>query len=141
LELSIEESSLDSRTLGRQTSEDIVAGVASSSSSFTVPAFNKTTAKTVISIKDGQTIAMGGLIRNTKGVASQGVPFLSKIPLLGFFFGKNTDRNERRELILLLTPHIITDEIQSKTVTDEFKERIQGLKEDFERAKKKKEEK
>jgi general secretion pathway protein D len=141
LELSIEESSLDSRTLGRQTSEDIVGGVASSSSSFTVPAFNKTTAKTVLSIKEGQTIAMGGLIRKTKGVSSQGVPLLSKIPVIGMLFGKNTDRDERRELILLLTPHIITDESQSKTVTDEFRERIKGLKEDYEKAKKKKEEK
>ena len=141
LELSIEESSLDSRTLGRQTQEDIVAGVASASSSFTVPAFNKTTAKTVLSIKDGQTIAMGGLIRKNKGVTSQGVPFLSKIPVIGILFGKNLDADERREMILLLTPHIITDEIQSKTVTDEFRERIQGLREEYEKAKKKKEEK
>jgi general secretion pathway protein D len=138
LELSIEESSLDTRTIGRQTSEDIVGGVASATSSFTVPAFNKTTAKTVLSIKEGQTIAMGGLIRKTKGVTSQGVPFLSKIPLIGFLFGKNLDADEKREMILLLTPHIITDEVQSKTVTDEFKERIEGLKEEFEKAKKKK---
>jgi len=141
LDLSIEESSLDSRTLGRQTQEDIVGGVASASSSFTVPAFNKTTAKTVLSIKEGQTIAIGGLIRKTKGEASQGGPLLSKIPVIGLLFGKNTDRDERRELILLLTPHIITDEIQSKTVTDEFRERIKGLKEDYEKAKKNKEEK
>jgi general secretion pathway protein D len=59
--------------------------------------------------------------------------------VIGFFFGKNLDANERRELILLLTPRIITDEIQSKTVTDEFREKIEGLKKDYEKAKKKKE--
>jgi general secretion pathway protein D len=139
LELSVEESSLDSREIGRKDTST-TAAVASSSSTFSVPAFNKTTAKTVISIKDGQTIAIGGLIRKTKDVSSQGVPFLSKIPVIGFFFGKNKDANERRELILLLTPHIITDEIQSKTVTDEFREKIEGLKKDYEKAKKKKEE-
>ncbi len=141
LELSIEESSLDSRTLGRQTAEDIVAGIASNTSTFTVPAFIKTTAKTVLSIKDSQTIAIGGLIRKTKNVGSQGVPFLSRIPVIGFFFGKNTDSDERRELILLLTPRIITDEVQSKTVTDEFREKIEGLRKDYEKATKKKEEK
>jgi len=142
LELSIEESSLDSRTIGRQDTGTVVAGgIASNASSFVVPAFIKTTAKTVLSIKEGQTIAIGGLIRKTKNVSSQGVPFLSKIPVIGFFFGKNLDANERRELILLLTPRIITDEIQSKTVTDEFREKIEGLKKDFEKAKKKKEEK
>ncbi len=140
LELTIEESSLDSREIGRKDTST-TAAVASSSSTFSVPAFNKTTAKTVLSIKDGQTIAIGGLIRKTKGDSSQGVPLLSRIPLLGFFFGKNKRTDDRRELILLLTPHIITDESQSKTVTDEFREKIEGLKKDFEKAKKKKEEK
>ena len=136
LELSIEESSLDSREIGRKDTSS-TAAVSNSSSTFSVPAFNKTTAKTVLSIKDGQTIAIGGLIRKTKDVSSQGVPLLSKIPLLGFFFGKNTRKNDRRELILLLTPHIITDEIQSKTVTEEFKEKIEGLKKEFEKGMKK----
>ena len=140
LELSIEESSLDSREIGRKDSSS-TAGVASASSTFSVPAFNKTTAKTVLSIKDGQTIAIGGLIRKTTDQSNQGVPFLGKIPLIGFFFGKNTRKNDRRELILLLTPHIVTDEIQSKTVTDEFKEKIRGLKKEFEKARKEKEEK
>jgi general secretion pathway protein D len=140
LELSIEESSLDSREIGRKD-VSTTAAVASASSTFSVPAFIKTTAKTVLSIKEGQTIAIGGLIRKTKDVSSQGVPFLSRIPVIGFFFGKNKDSGERRELILLLTPHIITDEVQSKTVTDEFKEKIEGLKEEYEKAKKKKEEK
>jgi len=140
LELTIEESSLDSREIGRKDTST-TAAVASSSSTFSVPAFNKTTAKTVLSIKDGQTIAIGGLIRKTKGDSSQGVPFLSKIPVIGFFFGKNKRTDDRRELILLLTPRIITDESQSKTVTDEFREKIEGFKKDFEKAKKKKEEK
>ena len=140
LELSIEESSLDSREIGRKDTSS-TAGVASSSSTFSVPAFNKTTAKTVLSIKEGQTIAIGGLIRNSKDVSSQGIPFLSKIPVIGFFFGKNKRAYERRELILLLTPHIITDEIQSKTVTDEFREKIEGLKKDFEKGMNKKEKK
>jgi general secretion pathway protein D len=141
LELSIEESSLEQRTIGRQSSGEVAGGVVSNASSFIVPAFKKTTAKTVLSIKDGQTIALGGLIRKEKEFATQGIPFLSKIPLLGFFFGKNLDRDVKREMILLLTPHIITDEVQSKTVTDEFKEKIQDLREEYEKAKKKKEEK
>jgi general secretion pathway protein D len=140
LELSIEESSLDSREIGRKDTSSTVA-VATSSSTFSVPAFIKTTAKTVLSIKDGQTIAIGGLIRNTKDVSSQGVPFLSKIPVIGLLFGKNTRSYERRELILLLTPHIITDEIQSKTITDEFKDKVEGLKKELEKEQKKREKK
>jgi general secretion pathway protein D len=95
-----------------------------------------------IEYKDiGTILTIGGLIRKTTDQSNQGVPFLGKIPLIGFFFGKNTRKNDRRELILLLTPHIVTDEIQSKTVTDEFKEKIRGLKKEFEKARKEKEEK
>ncbi len=141
LELSIEESSLTSREIGRKDTSVAVGGVASASSTFSVPAFNKTTAKTVVSIKEGQTIAIGGLIRKEKDNSNQGLPVLARIPILGYFFGKNQRKDERRELILLLTPHIITDENQSKTVTDEFKEKIQGLKEEFEKNKKMKEKK
>jgi general secretion pathway protein D len=141
LELSIEESSLTSREIGRKDTSGIVGGVAAASSTFSVPAFNKTTAKTILSIREGQTIAIGGLIRKEKGNSNQGVPILARIPLLGYLFGKNQRKDERRELILLLTPHIITDENQSKTVTDEFKEKIQGLKEEYEKSKKMKEKK
>ncbi|OGP73775.1 MAG: type II secretion system protein GspD [Deltaproteobacteria bacterium RBG_16_49_23] len=131
LELSIEESSLDTREIGRRDT------ALASSSTFVVPAFNKTTAKTVLSIKDGQSIAIGGLIRNTKDVSRQGLPFLSKIPIIGFLFGADTRSHQKRELILLLTPHIITDHIQSKTVTDEFREKIEGLKKELEKKEKK----
>jgi len=141
LELSIEESSLTTRELGRKDVSTAVAGVASASSTFSVPAFRKTTAKTVLSIKEGQTIAIGGLIRQEKGDSNQGLPLLGRIPFIGFLFGKNKRTDERRELILLLTPHIITDEIQSKTVTDEFKDKIEGLKKTFEKEIKKKEKK
>jgi len=137
MELSIEESSLDSRTLGRKDVSN-TAGVSGATSSFSVPAFNKTTAKTVLSIKEGQTIAIGGLIRNSKGVSRRGLPILNKIPIIGFLFGSDTDSYERRELILLLTPHIITDHIQSKTVTDEFREKIEGLKKELEKKEEKK---
>jgi len=135
LELSIEESSLTQREIG-QKSTTTTAGLANASQTFSVPAFNKTTAKTVVSIKEGQTIAIGGLIRKEKSDTNQSLPFLGKIPLLGFLFGKNNRKDERRELIFLLTPHIITDEDQSKTVTDEFKDKIQGIKKDFEKGKK-----
>jgi general secretion pathway protein D len=77
------------------------------------------------------------LIRKEKSNSNQGVPFLARIPLLGYLFGKNQRKDERRELILLLTPHIITDEIQSKTVTEEFRDKIQGLRNEYEKGMKK----
>jgi general secretion pathway protein D len=98
----------------------------------TIPAFDKKVAKTVLSVLEGQTIVIGGLIENRRLRNKSGVPFLSRIPILGALFGTQRYDAKKTELVLLLTPHIITDHIQSKTVTDEFKEKVQGLKKELE---------
>jgi general secretion pathway protein D len=102
-----------------------------------VRSFTKTTAKTVLSIVEGQTIAIGGMIRDSKNQSATGVPFLSKIPVIGLIFGSKIRESSRRELVLFLTPHIITDQNQSKTVTDEFREKVKGLKQEIEKREKK----
>ena len=101
------------------------------------PSFNKTIAKTVLSVMEGQSIALGGLIRDTKDVSRSGIPVLNRIPLIGFLFGSKTRLIDKREMILLLTPHVITDQSQSNAVTKEFKEKIKGLKEEMEKKEKK----
>ncbi len=102
------------------------------------PSFNKTIAKTVLSIMEGQSIAIGGLIRDSKDVSRSGIPVLNKIPLIGFLFGSKTRLIDKREMILLLTPHVITDQNQSKAVTDEFREKVEELKKGLDLDKKKK---
>jgi general secretion pathway protein D len=106
-----------------------------------VPFFNKTTAKTILSILEGQTIVIGGLIESQRKRNKGGIPLLSKIPILGALFGTHDFEDKKRELILLMTPHIITDHIQSKTVTDEFKERVEGLKKELEKEEEKRKKK
>ena len=98
-----------------------------------VPVFTKKTAKTVLSVLEGQTIVIGGLIEDSKDVKKTGIPILSKIPILGALFGAQEYEITKTELVLLLTPHIITDHIQSKNVTEEFRERVEGLKKELEK--------
>ena len=103
-----------------------------------VPVFGKKTAKTILSVTEGQTIVIGGLIEESKEVKKTGIPLLSKIPLLGALFGFHEYGKKKTELVLLMTPHVITDHIQSKAVTDEFKERLEGVRKEFEKWEKKK---
>ena len=95
-----------------------------------VPVFSKKTAKTTLSIADAQTIVIGGLIQETKSTNSSGVPWFSKIPVLGALFGYQTYTQNRQELMLLLTPHVITDIDQSNAVTREFKQKLDTLRKD-----------
>jgi general secretion pathway protein D len=97
-----------------------------------VPFFDKKTAQTVLSVLEGQTIVIGGLIEDTKKRNKGGIPILSRIPILGALFGFHDFQDKKRELVLLMTPHIITDHIQSNAVTQEFREKVEGIKKELE---------
>jgi general secretion pathway protein D len=121
MEISVEDSTVDTTTLGTLPS---------------VPVFGKRTAKTVLSITEGQAIVIGGLIQDTKNVTRSGIPLLSRIPLLGALFGQHGYITGKTELILLMTPHIITDQLQSDTVTREFREKVEGIRKELEKKEK-----
>ena len=74
----------------------------------TIPIIDTSTAETTVLVKDGSTIVIGGLRREEKNSSSQGIPFLSKIPILGMFFQMGTNDIERTELLVLMTPHVVT---------------------------------
>jgi general secretion pathway protein D len=105
-----------------------------------VPVFTKKTAKTILSVMEGQTIVIGGLISESKEKITSGVPLLSKIPIIGGLFGFQSYETKRDELILLMTPHIISNQSTSDTVTKEFKEKVDGLKKQLEEKEKKEKE-
>jgi general secretion pathway protein D len=106
-----------------------------------VPVFGKKTAKTILSVMEGQTIVIGGLIADSKEKITSGIPLLSKIPILGALFGFQTYEKKRDELILLMTPHIISDQSKSDDVTREFKEKVESMRKQLEEKEKKEKEK
>ena len=85
-------------------------------------------AKTSVVVASGESIALGGLIRETKQYGSSGIPLLSKIPLIGAAFGTQTFTRRRTELVLVITPKIVSDAFQARQVTQELRERLPSLK-------------
>src|SRR5688572_9628642 len=77
-------------------------------------------AKTSVVVASGESIVLGGLIRETRRRQSDGLPVLSKIPLIGAMFGSQTFNRERTELLLMVTPKIVSDTISARGVTDEL---------------------
>jgi len=94
---------------------------------------SKREAVTNLVAQDGQTIVIGGLIQEASTKANEGIPFLSKIPLLGYLFGGSTDKYERRELIILLTPHVMRDLNEARTVTSDYLGRVKGVHQDIDK--------
>jgi len=70
------------------------------------PIITQSTA-TTIRVPDGQTIAIGGLYRVENSVNREGVPLLSKIPILGSLFRNRSVSGDKRELLIFVTPRII----------------------------------
>ncbi len=58
-------------------------------------------------MQDNETIALGGLIKDTKTRGSSGLPYLSEIPVLGGLFGTKSNKVNRTELIVLITPQFV----------------------------------
>jgi general secretion pathway protein D len=92
------------------------------------PSFDQQVVQTQITMQDGDTIAIGGLIKQTGTWASAGIPLLSKIPYLGILFGSKTYSTERSELIIFMTPHVIYDETDLLEASDELAARVKKLR-------------
>jgi general secretion pathway protein D len=80
-----------------------------------------------VAIKSGETIVLGGLIRedNTNGVV--GLPILSELPVVGPLFGTVTKNKKKTELVVLITPRVVENEKNARDVTEEFKRKLTGV--------------
>jgi TonB family protein len=74
----------------------------------TVPIVQTTQAETSVSVKDGTTIIIGGLIKDERSDTVNKVPLLGDIPVIRAAFGNTDKRIQKQELVIFLTPHIIT---------------------------------
>jgi general secretion pathway protein D len=76
--------------------------------SVNTPTTSKRAEKTVVSIKDGATVVIGGLISDQKTEVVQQVPLLGDIPLIGFLFRNTTKKDDKTNLLLFITPHVLS---------------------------------
>ncbi len=81
-----------------------------------------------VMVKDGQTIVIGGLFREESTTSKGQVPFLGNLPLAGALFRRQRDRTVREEVIILLTPHIVKDDIAYAAVSEEALRDIHKLR-------------
>jgi general secretion pathway protein D len=79
-------------------------------------------------VQDGHTLVLGGIIETRTQQTRSGLPFLSKIPILGYLFGTTTDEDERNELLLIVTPHVVENHEEADLLTAEYESRVAELK-------------
>jgi general secretion pathway protein D len=92
------------------------------------PTFTVRQAKTSLITGDNQTVVLGGLIREDKTITQAGIPGLRKMPVLGPLFGSDRVSKAKTELLVLITPHIVTNLQEGAKITHDMKEKV-GLEE------------
>lgn len=86
-------------------------------------------AQTVVTVSSGETMVLAGLIKDNTITGTSGLPLLSKIPIIGGLFGSQSLKKERTELVLLITPVVVTSPEDSRAVTEEIRKKLPSLQE------------
>jgi general secretion pathway protein D len=91
------------------------------------PSFSQRVVQTQITMQDGDTIAIGGIITENMAQSSAGIPLLHRLPIIGGAFGNKSYNKDRTELIVFMTPRIIYDNADLLDASDELKARLRRL--------------
>ena len=107
----------------------VLGTTSSTSTTSTVipPDLAKRDIKTKISIRDGSTIVVGGLMRNTSSDIETKVPLLGDIPLLGWFFKNKSKESTKTNLLVFITPRVVTDPEKIKKITEEKQQEFKTM--------------
>ncbi|QGJ71135.1 Type II and III secretion system protein [Planctomycetales bacterium 10988] len=100
-------------------SEGIPISIAASGDVIRSPRIDTTTAQTTVSAANGQTIVLGGLIREETNEVRRRIPYLSKIPVIKHLFRYDLVTKQRNELLIIMTPRVIYSEMDAERIKQE----------------------
>ena len=91
------------------------------------PIISRRKIETTIAVQSGKTVALGGLIRDSKTRSKSGLPLLHQLPIIGSLFGETFDSKDRTELLIVLTPRVVRSAQQARDVTRELRRRLRSV--------------
>ena len=86
---------------------------------------NKLTTEAVV--QDGETVMLAGLIKTENGKGSSGIPFLSRLPVVGALFGQQNRTDNRSEFLILITPTVVRNPMEARRLTDDYGKQFKAL--------------
>lgn len=81
-----------------------------------------------VAVRSGETVVLGGLMRDNNNNGKQGVPWLHEIPVLGYLFGATTISNVRTELLVMITPRVVQGDQDLRELGAEMRRRMDSLR-------------
>lgn len=82
---------------------------------------------TEVAVQSGQTLILGGLIQQFEKTSKSGLPGLSRIPLIGGLFGVSGREHNREELLVLITPRVVSNGEEARQMTEDYVRRFRGI--------------
>jgi general secretion pathway protein D len=110
-----------------EISQQVSAPIPPSQTGIQSPSFSNRSIQTQVTLQDGDTIAIGGIIDEQSTYTTSGIPYLNRIPGIGFIFGSRGYNKERTELIMFITPRVIYDTAGITEASEELKDRIKHV--------------
>ena len=92
------------------------------------PTISTKQVKTKLAVKNGQSILIGGLISRNKSDNDSGVPLIKDVPVLGYLFKYKSKKDDRTELLIMITPYVIENENVLDQYIDQFKEKTRMIR-------------
>lgn len=107
--------------------QEVSQVVPTTTSSINSPTIQQRKIKSRVVVQDGETIGLGGLIKDNSNISNQGLPWLTDVPVLGALFGTRSNAASRTELLILLTPRVIRDQRSARALTEDLRARFGRL--------------
>ncbi|HJR69382.1 MAG TPA: hypothetical protein VKA43_05040 [Gammaproteobacteria bacterium] len=107
--------------------QEVATAAATTTSNIDAPTIQNRAIDSVVAINSGETIVLGGLMQTQQSKNESGVPGLRRIPGIGKLFGSTNNEDSRTELLVLITPRVVRNRDDVRTITEEFREKLPQL--------------
>jgi general secretion pathway protein D len=91
------------------------------------PTFMQRQISSKVAVRSGESIVLGGLIKDSDTRGKGGVPLLQDLPLVGNLFGTTTRSGARTELLVIITPKVVRSDIDVREISEDLRDRMKGL--------------
>ncbi|MFM9862885.1 MAG: secretin N-terminal domain-containing protein [Micropepsaceae bacterium] len=107
--------------------QEVSNAIVTDTSDIDSPTIQQRKIANTIAVQDGDSIVLGGLIRDSQTYGDSGVPFLKDVPVLGKLFGTTNVSGDRTELLVFLRPRIVRNAAAAREMTEELRNGFRGL--------------
>lgn len=126
--LKVKPSINESGLVNLQLSQEVSQVNPNSAADSTTPSFSTRKIETEVSIQEGKTLTIGGLLSDNQSTGDNGIPYFKDVPVLGSLFGSTSKSRTRRELLLTITPYVMRNQGDADRINQQLDEAMEEVR-------------